>query len=169
MSKTSKIQQVQIKSRENPISGISEQVAFGNPRIIFRRIRGRIVPIINKRQIGQDLTNLGRTTTTIGISAIATAATLRIAKSKALKKLRPARKLSRVTKRFSRKLGVFDFSKAKNKLPKKGSFPKKIVTFAARNPLLSLVGLGAAAITAGVITSGTGFVIQAKTRFGARL
>ena len=48
---------------------IVEERNFTNPQVRFRRIRGRIVPIYNKKRIGQDISSLGETVFKAGVVA----------------------------------------------------------------------------------------------------
>ena len=167
------VMKVQRVNSKNPISNIQEEVQFDNPRIIFRRIKGRIVPIVNKRQVGKDLSGLGNRAAaigaTLGAGAIAGVAAKRSFKRfKTTKPVRKIRKAEKIFKRISRKSGVFDFSKAKNVIPKKVSLPKKAISFGFKNPLLAAAGIGAGLVATGFAAKAAGFELQAETRFGAR-
>lgn len=154
-------------SRSSVVNPI-EEVQFGKPRIIFRRIRGRIVPILNKRQIGQDLRDLGQVTTAIGITTVASAAFLKSASRSLAKRIRPLRKFSSFTRGIGRRGRLIDLSRSFEKLPKRKKLSKSITKFAKKNPLLIAAGLGVGLIISGITASSAGFELQAKTKFGAR-
>lgn len=164
----------------DPQKNIQEEVQFGKPRIIFRRIRGKIVPISVDRYFGQDLVSIGGGVMTGAAIAGGSVATYRIGKkiisSKAKKAIKrfSSTNLSRFMSETSGTVSdVYKYFKSKRAVSKpvfkKSSFPvkvtKKAVGFVARNPgklsiAAGLIGLGIAA---------TGAEIQARTRFGFRL
>ena len=53
------------------LAGVQEERQFTNPHIRFRRIRGRVVPIVNRKRIGQDLNKGGRSLIKAGVATAA--------------------------------------------------------------------------------------------------
>lgn len=68
---------------------VQEQRDFTNPVVRFRRIRGRIVPIVNKKRVGETLTRSGQTTTLAGAAVLGGAATVAAVRRVAKQKLGP--------------------------------------------------------------------------------
>lgn len=58
-------------SKSQDMGGIQEERGFTNPHVRFVRIRGKIVPIVNKKRIGQDLSSSGESLVLKGSSLAA--------------------------------------------------------------------------------------------------
>ena len=91
--------------------GITEERGFTNPHVRFRRIRGKIVPIVNKKRIGQDITSAGEKTVKVG--AVLAGAGL-------AKKTRIAKSIAKNSPKFTFKQPNF------MKITKNMSFKKKV-------------------------------------------
>ncbi len=50
----------------NDVSGVQEGRNFTNPLVRFRRIRGRVVPIYNKKRLGQETSKIGNKALRVG-------------------------------------------------------------------------------------------------------
>jgi len=171
----------------NPITRLREEVKFkgglfdGEPRIIFRRIRGRIVPIVNKRRIGRDIEGAGRA---IALASGATAAGI-VGAPKAASAFQKAiasrpkvanffAKTTTVGRSFGKSLASTSDVRARKKSAAKairqansGAVRRAASSagkFAARNSLKIAV----AGTLAGIVLSHVGFEIRARSKFGAR-
>lgn len=156
---------------KDPTRSIQEEVQFGRPRIIFRRIKGRIVPIQVKRELGKDLVDIG-TSIVKGAGAVGGA----VVAAKFLQKKTKKARVGFSQSSFG-KITSFGFKRL-SKLAKDNQIPKiakkkgvvgraagKVAGFAIRNP-------GKLAIAAGIIgvaTTALGANVQAETKFGFRI
>ena len=152
------IHNLQIADPKFNIRGITEERGFTNPHIRFRRIRGRIVPIVNKKRIGQDVSTIGEKTV-LGGAALA-AATLLAKKTKIGKAItKPLSKFSIKTNMFNVKPGDgFKMRSMKRMIKLSGKASK----FGMKNSgkiSLGLLGLGTA-------TKIVGDEIQMRSGFG---
>lgn len=50
---------------------VVEERQFTNPRVRFIRVNGRVVPIVNKQKVGQDLQGIGGKTAAVGAVGVA--------------------------------------------------------------------------------------------------
>lgn len=89
------------------IKNLNEERQFTNPHVRFIRRRGRIIPIINKKRIGQDVSGASEKLAAAG--AVAGAATYYAKKSKDSKKLRKfVSPITNKIPKFKIKTGLFD-------------------------------------------------------------
>lgn len=134
---------------------VEEQRNFSNPHIRFRRIKGRVVPIFNKKRIGQDFNKVGASM--IGTGALVTGAGL----AKLYLKKKTKFKSSFSMKGFS----GFNY-KPKSK---KGKVLKSIAkgTFkAGKFGFKHMTKMGLAATGLGIAASLYGTELQMQSMFG---
>lgn len=146
---------------------VEEQRDFTNPHVRFRRIRGKIVPIINRKRIGQDLEAIGNKLVLGGAAAGGISLLKRNKKLKSIFK-----KAKKPSKFFSSKFSGKDFLKSKVGDSRKVKFAK----FSARGSGKAIVkgfkhvgALGAIAAGVGVATSLIGTEFQIRSPFGKDL
>lgn len=120
--------------------GQEERRGFSNPLVRFRRIKGRIVPIVNKRRAGAEMEKIGKRTAIIGASTVATGiAAEKIASTKVFKK---SKGVAAVKKKFG------------------GGKIAKVAKFSVSKKF------GAALIIGGAALAAMGFETQARTKLG---
>lgn len=146
------------KARFN-VKGVTEERQFTNPHVRFRRIRGKIVPIFNKKRIGQEVSSLGESAAVKG-SAIAGLTLL-------LKKTKRGKALSSLVSKFNVKSPAALSLKATDSFKIKGV--KKSVKLSGKLLKSSFkhsgkIGVGLTAIGAALKLSGD--EIQARSPFG---
>lgn len=141
------------------IRGISEERGFTNPHVRFRRINGRIVPIINKKRIGQDTSSAGESLIKAGAAASAVGLAKTSTKYKAA---------SAFLKRNSFKAPKFKFkTSAASSMKKKVAISAiKAASKAAKFGFKNAGKLGLAGIAAGLATKIVGDEIQMQSPFG---
>lgn len=153
-----------IKNKFNNRLVIEEQRDFTNPHVRFRRIRGRVVPIINRKRIGQDLEAIGNKLVLGGAAAGGISLLKRNKKLKSIFK-----KIEKPSKFFSSKFSGKDFLKSKVGDSRKVKFAK----FSARGSGKSIVkgfkhvgALGAIAAGVGIAATLAGTELQMRSPFG---
>lgn len=156
-----------IKNKFNNKLVIEEQRNFTNPHVRFRRIRGKVVPIINRKRIGQDLESVGGKL--IGLGAAAGGVSL-LKRNKKVKTF--FSKTEKVSKFFNKSFGGSDFLKSTVKDSKKVKLAKftarasKKISFKA---FKHVGALGALAAGVGIATSLVGTELQIRSPFGKDL
>jgi hypothetical protein len=151
------------------MSGIQEERGFTNPHVRFIRKRGRIIPIYNKKRIGQDITSVGEKAAVAG--AIASAGTYYAKKSKDSKKVRSLFKpitsrVEKASKKFKFKTGLFDIKgtdgfRLRN-IKRGAKLSGKAAKFGMRNS--GKIGLGLLGI--GILGKLVGDELQMRSAFG---
>ena len=137
---------------------IVEERKFTNPHVRFVRIRGRIVPILNKKRIGQTLSSTGTGLITVGAVLSGPAAiqtVFRIRKSKRVKKILANPRTAR----------IFKASIANATMFKQSRFTGLGLSKFGKRSLLTGLALG----TAGLVAGAVGFQLQARSPLGADL
>jgi hypothetical protein len=122
---------------------VEEQRNFSNPHVRFRRINGRIVPIVNNKRLGQDIASSGYSTAKLGAGFLG------------FGKRYLAKKLPKIKMPKGFTVKSFKYSP----VTKKGKSLKfavktvaKTTKFAIKNPFklgLGLLGLGVSGVLAG--------------------
>lgn len=142
------------------IRGLNEERQFTNPHVRFIRRGGKIIPIINRKRIGQDISSAGGSITEAG--AIAGGVGL-------LKKTKIIKKASNLVS----KVPSFTFQPNFLKLNKSSTFKKKaaVKSFRAINAGIKFVArnigkIGALGFAAGIATKLAGDELQARSAFG---
>ena len=140
---------------------IKEERQFTNPQVRFRRIRGRIVPIFNKKRIGQDITAIGESTFKFGATI---AGVSLVKRTKIFKALFP--KKTKQPPKFKIKSLFFEVTKSdslkKKVFKRSASLASKSVKFGLKNS--GKLGLIITAI--GALGIATGSELQAQSPFG---
>ncbi len=147
------------------IKGLNEERQFTNPHVRFRRIRGRIVPIINKKRIGQDISNTSEKLAVGG--AVAGATTYYAKKSKDSKRLRKF--VSPVTNKipkFKIKTGLFDIKHGNGFRLRTIKRTAKLFGKGAKFGMKYSGRLGLAAFAIGTAGKIVGDELQARSAFG---
>lgn len=153
-------------------NNILEERQFSNPDIRFRRIRGRIVPIVNKHKIGGRLERAGDKLSAAGAAGIGIFAGKKIASKKFPAKTKKIGSLFKSASRYSSSLLAPTVSKAIPDSFKRtrtarvskavGRVAAKSGRFALRNP----GKIGAALSVAGIVAKGIGTELRLESRFG---
>lgn len=140
------------------IKNLNEERQFTNPHVRFIRRRGRIIPIVNKKRIGQDVSGVGAGLMKKGL--LIGAATLLVKKTKIGKAiLKPLSKFSMKGSFLNTKAGDgFKMKSAKAMIKMSG----KATKFAAKNS--GKIGLGALGL--GLTSKVVGDELQARSAFG---
>jgi len=121
-----------------------EEVQFGRPLIRFRRIRGRIVPILNKKRAGKELGKIGSSSISLGAGiAIAGTISRQLKKANLIKATPGGRAAKAIKSRFGRVV-------------------LSPIKFATKAP----VKLGLAFAAAGIVLRSVGFDLEADSEFG---
>jgi len=128
--------------KSQKLKGIQEERGFTNPHVRFIRKRGRIIPIINKKRIGQDITGIGESLfikgSSIGIASVA------------IKRTNAAKSLSKLMSNFKFKgkikVNPTDSFKVKG-LKRSAKITGKTLKFAGKNSgkigaIAALIGIG---------------------------
>ena len=147
---------------------VREKTRFTNPQIRFRRIRGRIVPIFNKKRIGQDLSSIGATAVKFGAA---------VAIASLVKRTRIFKSVSTIFSKFKvPKTKTINLSKigttksfALKKVSLKSRVFKRSVSLAGKSIKFGLKHsgkLGVAAFGLGIATSLVGAELEAQSKFG---
>ncbi len=140
------------------IKGIQEERQFTNPHVRFIRKRGRVIPIFNKKKIGQEISDIGETIATKG--AIVAGATALAKKTKIGKSItKPISKFSFKTNMFNVKSG--DGFKMKS--------AKRVTKFGLKGAKFGLKHsgkIGLAMLGAGIVSKLIGDEVQMRSPFG---
>lgn len=147
------------------VTRINEERGFTNPHIRFRRIRGRLVPIINKKRVGQDISSVGIGTAKVGLVA----GSLGLAKRhKSIKKFSSSidKKIMKFESKFSsggiKFLGNNSISFKKRVASKGAIGASKVI----RNIFKHSGKLGLLGIATGIFIKAGGDEVQARSPFG---
>jgi hypothetical protein len=144
------------RSRELTLP-LTKERQFTDPYVRFRRINGRIVPLINKHKIGRVMSESGRKVAVGGV-AIAGAGAIANFVRKRIEKPKP----------FKIKFNAFNgntykvFEAATRSPAVKRSVINKSIRFLARHP----VKFGAGLAIGGIMASGYGWDMQASSPMG---
>ena len=143
--------------------GVSEERQFTNPHVRFIRRNGRVIPIINKKRIGQEFTSSGDATLKAGL-ALTTAgaakhfAAKRIAKSKSF---RTSKVSFRKAKKFAIKHSLYSNAKAF-----KPNFFTKAAIKTVKGGYKHAGKFGLAITAIGAIGSSIGAELQMRSGYG---
>jgi len=151
--------------------GIPEERQFTNPHVRFIRKHGRVIPIINKKRVGQDISRLGEGMATTGFVVTATG----LIKSKAGKKIGK----TRVAKLFAKDARKLKSSILKSKFASKGKqfagrykkikFISKISSKALAGSVKHMTKFGIATSVLGIGAAIIGSELQMRSPFGKDL
>lgn len=142
---------------------MQEERQFTNPHIRFRRINGRIVPIINRKRIGLDLTSSGRSIGTVGLGITSVGGGIYLGKkriSKIFKNSKGSEKFAKLKKSISASQGAVTYKKISGKFGIRHI--RKLGKFILKHPTkigLVTMGLGAASYMVGT-------ELEAQSPFG---
>ena len=132
---------------------------FSNPVVRFRRIRGRVVPIVNRHRIGEAHLKAGGTIQKIGLGTAAVGLG-RMAAAKAFRRVDTAKKTSLKS--------ALKSAKKIPKFKKKAGFVKKLAMLAGKTIKTpkAMTITGGAIFAAGLGLGISGAITQSKTELG---
>ncbi len=154
---------------------IREDRNFTNPHIRFIRKNGRIIPIINKKRIGQTATTMGNAQISVGATLTLAGVIKKTASSKLKAKIFGNARLKKI---FDDSLNTAKANAASftNKGPTRfgKAFPKiaatvKVATTPLRGAIKRPLTAGLILLGAGAATRAAGFELESRSAFGADL
>jgi len=148
---------------------VVEERQFTNPVVRFRRINGRIIPIVNKKRVGQGVTATGQTLTMAGAAALAAAAA-----ATAIKRTKAAKAVSAALPRSSMRVASKGAAKIWRMVPRtKATIPHKVGGFLARASFKTVRTvvrnpgkLGLLAAGMGLLATSIGTRLEMESQFG---
>jgi len=136
--------------------GIPEERQFTNPHVRFIRKHGRVIPIMNKKRVGQDITSAGHGMIKAGAVLSAVGLTKFV-----IGRTKAAKKLSNLFSRVS-KAKYYRPPKSKGKLAGFTRFAMK----AAKQPVKHAGKFGMGMTAAGIMATFGGAELQMRSPFG---
>lgn len=154
---------------------IREERQFTNPHVRFIRKNGRIIPIINRKRIGQTTAIMGNAQISVGAALTTAGVIKKLASSRLKAKIFGNARLKKIfdTSLNAAKANAAAFT---NKGPTRfgKSFPKisktaKIAVLPIRGAIKRPLTAGLILLGTGLVTRGAGFGVEAESAFGADL
>lgn len=151
----------QFQSIPSDVSAVQEERNFSNPLVRFRKIRGRIVPIYNRKRIGQETRQISKKVIGAGVVLGAYGIAKAIA-TKRLPKFSSNVPLVKATNFFKGSTGYVSGKINMPRTKKAFGIAAKPAKFAFRNPLK----VSAAAVTLGALGMNYGVALEASSPLG---
>lgn len=148
---------------------VREEKKFSNPYVRFRRIKGRIVPIVGKKKIGDIISNKGKKMMKAGVAIGATTVLVKKTKldkgiAKGINKIKEKASKFKIKNPHSKALVLYKEPSRKRKALRKVG---KIVKSAPKTLFRHSGKIGAGLILGGAATHLFGTKMQMDSPFGA--
>ena len=138
-----------ISTQEKRIFGVKQTADFSNPIVRFRRIKGRVVPILNRKRVGGGISKAGGTTMKVGAAMGAVGLAKR-----AYKKYHASDPVSKKIRKAAPKVKI------------KGKYIRKAVKGIAKAPFKHTGKIGMGLLLGGAAMKVMGFRMQADSEVG---